>query len=279
MHAGWAHLLINIYALYIFGGGIEWSLGPGKFLQIYFGSVIGGDLLSLYIHRHHDYKAYGASGGVCGLMFASILAHPDGRMSILFPLPYAVPSWLFAIIFLIGSFYAMKAGRDNIGHDAHIGGALIGMFIAAGLEPRLVQQHWAVFASLTAVGALLFAYLLINPLFLPLSNFLPAAWPPWKGARPFVIVRKRPASRARPSAQRTRATVPRSPIATSAPSTGDWLISEIEFHVGKLEKDKTGQHDWTDKLGRTYKVVAERSDSFALQSFTSSVLAHLTIRA
>ena len=74
----------------------------------------------------------------------------------------------------------------------------------------------------------------------------------------------------------TRATVPRSPIATSAPSTGDWLISEIEFHVGTLEKDKTGQHDWTDKLGRTYKVVAERSDSFALQSFTSSVLAHLS---
>ena len=251
--------------------------GPGRFLQIYFGSIIGGGLLSLYIHRNHDYSAYGASGGVCGLMLASVLAHPDSRMSILYPLPYAVTGWLFGITFLVASFYAMQADRDNIGHDAHIGGALIGMLIAAGLQPRLVQQHWAVFAALAGIGAILFAYLLINPLFLPLSSFMPAAWPAWKRSGPRLKTGRQNDRIKRLQASRPRAKISpgRRPSPVSVASLEDWLISEIELHVGKLAKDETGHHDWTDKLGRTYNVVAASSGSFELQSFTSSVLSDL----
>jgi len=47
LHAGWWHLGLNMVSLYSFGPAVEWYLGRGNFLFIYFGSVIGGSLLSL----------------------------------------------------------------------------------------------------------------------------------------------------------------------------------------------------------------------------------------
>src|SRR5207237_4237613 len=73
LHADWRHLILNLLSLYFFGSSVEMSLGTAQFLLIYFGAVIGGNLLSLYVHRLHDYRAYGASGGVCGIIFAYIL--------------------------------------------------------------------------------------------------------------------------------------------------------------------------------------------------------------
>src|SRR5215470_9528213 len=104
LHADWRHLLLNLFSLYFFGSYVELVLGKAQFLLIYFGAVIGGDLLSLYIHRLHDYRSYGASGGVCGLIFAYILISPGG--SILMPfVPVGIPGWLYAIGFILGSFY------------------------------------------------------------------------------------------------------------------------------------------------------------------------------
>src|SRR6184192_961607 len=65
LHANWQHLIFNMMSLYFFGAGLEAHLGKPQFLLVYFGSIIGGDLLSLFVHRHHDYRSYGASGGVC----------------------------------------------------------------------------------------------------------------------------------------------------------------------------------------------------------------------
>ena len=66
LHADWNHLLLNMVSLFLFGRHIELFLGVKEFLVIYFAAILGGSALSLLIHRHHEYKAYGASGGVCG---------------------------------------------------------------------------------------------------------------------------------------------------------------------------------------------------------------------
>src|SRR4051794_17847862 len=47
LHADWNHLILNMLSLYFFGPSVEFMLGPTKFLLIYFGSVVGGNLLSL----------------------------------------------------------------------------------------------------------------------------------------------------------------------------------------------------------------------------------------
>ena len=169
LHAGWGHLMWNMVSLYLFGGTLEWALGRTNFLMVYFGAVIGGNLLSLYVHRHHDYLAYGASGGVCGVIFAYILLFPGAGISLYFAVP--IPGWLYAIGFMVGSFVALKQAKDNIGHDAHLGGAIVGLLITAALHPEAVSDNWKVFLLVLGLSVLLLIYLWLNPLFLSSPSF------------------------------------------------------------------------------------------------------------
>jgi membrane associated rhomboid family serine protease len=174
LHADWNHLTMNMITLFFFGGMIEVFLGSGQFLLIYFSAIIGGDLLSLWLHRHHEYRAYGASGGVCGMMFSYIALFPNGTIN--FHLVVPVPAWLYAILFLVGSFFALKRQHDNVGHDAHLGGALIGMFTTTALHFDMVQYNWPWLLLILVVALPIFIYLFKNPLFLPMSAFF-SGWP------------------------------------------------------------------------------------------------------
>ena len=175
LHADWNHLLLNMFSLYLFGRHVELLLGVGRYLLIYFAAIVGGSLLSLWMHRHHEYHAYGASGGVCGMIFSYILLFPGGGI-LMFPLPVSIPAWLYAVLFFIGSFLALKRQADNVGHDAHLGGAIIGMWTTAALEPWIFQDQLKLFLGITVLSVLLFVYLAKNPLLLPLVNFSPASY-------------------------------------------------------------------------------------------------------
>jgi membrane associated rhomboid family serine protease len=171
LHAGWSHLLLNMLSLYWVGGPIEMAFGKADFLLVYFGAIIGGNLLSLYVHRHHEYLAYGASGGVCGVLFAHILMFP-GSSFFLFLIPIWVPGWLYGIVFMVLSFYAIKANnKGNIGHDAHLGGAIVGFLIAAALHPESVTHEPWVFLGILVPSVLVLIYLWVNPMFLPTFAF------------------------------------------------------------------------------------------------------------
>ena len=179
LHADWRHLGLNMFSFYFFAPSLEIFLGYQKLLLIYFGAILGGNLLSLYLHRRHVYRAYGASGGVCGIIFAHILLWP-GSGSGMFFVPVSIPGWLYAPLFMLFSFQSMKAGRDHVGHDAHLGGAIIGLLIAAALEPQAVRYNPMVFCAVLIGGIALFAYLWVNPLMLDEGPRMP-----WRrGAKP-----------------------------------------------------------------------------------------------
>jgi membrane associated rhomboid family serine protease len=170
LHADWRHLILNMVSLGLFGNVLELFLGKVDLLLIYFGSIIGGNLLSLYVHRHHEYRAYGASGGVCGIIFAYVLLFPGGGIHMYF-IPLAIPGWLYAPGFMLLSFYGMKSARDNIGHDAHLGGAIIGLLITAVLQPWTLRANLQVFVVVLFAAILLLLYLWFNPLFLSTVAF------------------------------------------------------------------------------------------------------------
>src|SRR6266581_7311891 len=170
LHAGWWHLLVNMLSLYLIGRYVEFSFGAGHFLMIYFGAIVGGNVLSLYVHRHHEYRAYGASGGVCGIIFAYILLFP-GAAIYQPPVPFAIPAWLYAIGFIAVSFVGMKANnKGNMGHDAHLGGAIVGLLIAAALHPEMARSNWKILLIVLSAAVVLLVYLWINPMFLPVDS-------------------------------------------------------------------------------------------------------------
>ena len=163
LHADLWHLGFNMLSFFLFGRWIELINGPWTLLAIYFGAIIGGSLLSLLIHRQHDYRAYGASGGVCGVIFAYIFFFPDGSVSMYF-LPWGIPGWLYAVIFMVGSFYALHKRDDNVGHDAHLGGAICGLVVAAVIDPDIVIESPRLFGAVSAISVLMLAYFAKFPL-------------------------------------------------------------------------------------------------------------------
>jgi membrane associated rhomboid family serine protease len=179
LHVSWTHLIFNMIALYFFSGGIEQYLGAGAFLLVYFAAIVGGNLLSLFIHRHHNaYSSAGASGAICGLIFAAIALFPG--MSIgLFLLPISIPGWLFGLIYVGISIYGIRSRKDNIGHDAHLGGGLAGMIAALVLQPSalLTNLSTILIISLPAIAFILFIVykpeaLLVDNMFYKKSRFL-----------------------------------------------------------------------------------------------------------
>ncbi len=162
LHADWMHLAFNMMSLFFFGGGILQKYGVFGFLLIYFTSLLGGNLYSLFIHRHkRNYRALGASGAVSGMIFAFVAADPTAMFLVFFIIP--MPAWLFAILFVAYSIYGMRAQKDNIGHDAHLSGAITGLIAAILLRFSLLQENYIAIIGLLVPTIGFMAFSILRP--------------------------------------------------------------------------------------------------------------------
>ncbi|WP_447950945.1 rhomboid family intramembrane serine protease [Chryseobacterium koreense] len=137
LHADLMHLLFNMMTLYFFGPIVVQVFGEMGFLAVYFGSIFLGNLFSLYLYKNQSwYSAIGASGGVSGILFASIAMIPDLGIYFFF-IPIPIPGFIFGFLYFAYSVYSMLNPResDNIGHAAHLGGAFFGLVYAVALQP------------------------------------------------------------------------------------------------------------------------------------------------
>ena len=149
LHANFMHLFFNMFALFTFGayleaffnemyGGLEGSL---YFLLIYFISLFAGSILTVILkYKNPDYVAVGASGAVSGIVFSYVIFAPTSTIFVLF---IPMPAYLFALLWIAFSVYGMKTRLGNIGHEAHLGGA-VGGVIATFL---LIQGSFSLFLS------------------------------------------------------------------------------------------------------------------------------------
>jgi len=141
LHADTTHLFFNMFTLYFFAPVVISYLNDIKFLIVYFGSLIFGNLLSFFFHKNeYHYSAIGASGAVSGIIYAGILFRPDMSLYLMF-IPIPIPAYIFGIGYLLFSIFGMKNKIGNIGHDAHFGGAVGGYVITLILAPWLFQEN------------------------------------------------------------------------------------------------------------------------------------------
>lgn len=161
MHFNISHIFFNMFALYIFGPTLEYTMGSKRFLQYYFITGIGALALQMLVQAievhgvigtftiaNGDLSPYvnmegfnklkeiytgatlGASGSIFGLLLAFGFLFPNVEMMILFiPVPvkakYLVTGYILIELF---SGFGQFAG-DSVAHFAHLGGALFGYII------------------------------------------------------------------------------------------------------------------------------------------------------
>lgn len=170
LHVGWGHLIWNMISLYAFSSVVVFFPGPLQFLLIYFTSIVGGNLFALFVHRHHsDYGSVGASGGVSGIIFASIALLPGMDVGFIF-LPVSIPGWIFGLVYVVYSIYGIRGGSDGIGHEAHLAGGLMGMMLAIGLHPEALQQNLAIILLITIPMVLFIVFTIVRPHSLLIHN-------------------------------------------------------------------------------------------------------------
>jgi membrane associated rhomboid family serine protease len=156
LHADIAHLAFNMLTLYFFAPVVFSNLNNFSFVLIYFGSLIYGNLLTLYFHKDDfSYRAIGASGAVTGVLYSAILIEPSMSLYLFF-IPIPIPAYLFGIGYLLYSIYGMKAKNDNIGHTAHFGGAIGGYLITLLKVPSMLIENTVMVILLAIPIALLF---------------------------------------------------------------------------------------------------------------------------
>ena len=166
LHADWMHLGFNMYALFLFGKIVLNTMGIPHFFIIYFGSLLAGSLYSFNRHKETDYySAVGASGAVSGVVFSAIILYPQMEL-IMFPIPIPLPGYVFGIGYLLYSIYGMKTQLGNVGHSAHLGGAIGGYVLTILFRPYVFQQNMTLLLIMGAIigGLLLFGdKLKLNP--------------------------------------------------------------------------------------------------------------------
>ena len=140
MHAGWLHVLGNMWFLWIFGDNIEDILGHEKYLVFYLLCGVVAALTQVFFNFDSRVPMVGASGAIAGVMGAYMVKFPQARIVtlifVIFIFFIDVPAWLmliywFGVQFLsgVGSIGDSSASQGGTAFFAHVGGFLAGIVL------------------------------------------------------------------------------------------------------------------------------------------------------
>jgi len=140
IHADPMHLAINMMSFCFFAFLLERIVGHLDFLIIYFGSLFfSSTVVTLTNGGNGYYRALGASGAIAGIIFSYIMYKPTSTIRFMFA-PMGVPAVVFAVFYLAYSWFMTKNKYDNIGHEAHLWGAVSGALITMALDPKVLEM-------------------------------------------------------------------------------------------------------------------------------------------
>lgn len=134
LHGSLMHILLNMYALWLFGSRLEFTWGSRYFAIYYFVCVIGAGLVQLVVttmaaSQGSIYPTVGASGGVFGLLLAFGLTFPNEVLMLVFP-PVALKAKWFVLIYGgIELWFGITGTQEGVAHFAHLGGMLFGFLL------------------------------------------------------------------------------------------------------------------------------------------------------
>jgi membrane associated rhomboid family serine protease len=129
VHGSLWHLLANMLTLYFFGSFLTRLVGTGKFLIVYFGGGILGNIFYMLLASPFSI-VIGASGAIFALGGVLSVLTPKLRVFV-FPIPVPLPLW----VALIGGFLIMSL-FPHVAWQGHLGGLIFGLIAGLILRNR-----------------------------------------------------------------------------------------------------------------------------------------------
>lgn len=156
LHANWMHLAMNALWLLVFGTPVARRLNAARFLALALLSAAAGAGAFILLHPGADVLLVGASGGVSGLMGASVrliyaynLPLTEGlrcdvrqvrpltfAQALILPRPRQFVLIWMGINVVISLMGLGTGGMDRIAGEAHIAGFFAGMALLGPLDRR-----------------------------------------------------------------------------------------------------------------------------------------------
>lgn len=138
LHGSIAHLLFNMWSLWIFGNNVEEAFGHFRYLLFYLFGGIVATIAFVMVNPGSTVPLVGASGAIAAALGAYAVLFPGHQILtllgwILIPLP--------AILFLGFWFFAQFGlGGTSTAWEAHVGGFLFGLVIALMFRRSLLRR-------------------------------------------------------------------------------------------------------------------------------------------
>lgn len=156
LHGGFSHIFFNMFALWMFGRGLEEEMGSRRFLFYYFVCGVGAALVQLgmaevdIMNMNTQYEVWnymltptvGASGAVFGLLLAFGMLHPNATIMLLIPPIPMKAKWFVVIYGVIELLLIIFQAQDGIAHFAHLGGMFWGWLLMLWWQRKDRNQYY-----------------------------------------------------------------------------------------------------------------------------------------
>lgn len=141
-HGGIAHLLGNLYFLWIFGDNVEDEIGRGRFTLLYLASAVGGGVAYWLGNLHSSGAMLGASGAIAGLMGAYLVLFPKVKLWVVFIfIPLKIRAYWYLFVWIGMQFVIMLDPKSQVAWLAHVGGFVAGVALAFLMRRRQPEAH------------------------------------------------------------------------------------------------------------------------------------------
>lgn len=139
LHGGFAHIIGNLWFLWIFGDNVESALGHSRYILFYLLCGVAAALSQVLINSASTVPMVGASGAIAGVLGAYMIRYPHARVHVLIFVFIFITTIQIPALYVLGFWFLMQLtnGLGTLGVDttggvawfAHIGGFVAGVAI------------------------------------------------------------------------------------------------------------------------------------------------------
>jgi membrane associated rhomboid family serine protease len=149
MHGGWAHILGNLWFLWIFGNNVEDAMGRIRFVVFYLLCGVAAAGAQVAAMPASAIPMVGASGAIGGVMGAYVVLYPRVRVHLLVILGIFITTITIPAYFMLGYWVLLQilgtmldVEGAGVAFWAHLGGFGAGVvLIWLFKNERLVETH------------------------------------------------------------------------------------------------------------------------------------------